>query len=78
MILRNAVGSEVVEKMFCPLTRSECRSDCALLQYHLTLDDEHDVVRRSFACGFAVNENMYWEPTFAMQSNKISEEIRGE
>lgn len=76
MVFNNAVGSEVAEEMFCPLTRSACRSDCALLQYHLHVDEKNDVVRRHFACGFAVNESLYWEPAYAMQSNKMSDEFK--
>ena len=78
MVFSKAVGSEVAGEMFCPLTRSDCHPACALLQYHLEVNDEREYVRRSFACGLAVNESMYWEPACAVKQTDFKEEFKGE
>lgn len=62
-MVRTKVDSVEQAGLFCPLTRGECRSDCALLMEYINVSGFEKSVRRDFICALATKENAYYDPS---------------
>ena len=68
-MVRTGIKSVDDAGVFCPLTRGECRSDCALLMEYVNTNELRNedkgpkFVHRNFICAIATKENAYYDPS---------------
>lgn len=79
-MVRTGIKAVDYAGVFCPLTRGDCRSDCALLMEYIDMselnkDDKNPKhVHRDFICALATKENAYYSPSNRIH---IREKVEG-